>query len=255
MLFDLLFPEEHSSSPIKGLDLLVKERVPKHVGIIMDGNRRWAKRKGVPVAEGHWNGAETILKAALNAKEFGIKVLSLYSFSTENWLRSEEEVRDLLHLIATYVEEKTEFFIKHSIRVDSVGDLSPFPLFLREKMAKCKEDTAQGSALTLVFALNYGGRDEIRRAMTKMAENVELGLIESKDISEGMIESYLDTASIGNPELIIRTSGEQRLSNFFPWQSAYSELYFTQTLWPDFGSQEMLDALIEYQRRQRRFGE
>lgn len=228
--------------------------VPRHIAITMDGNRRWAKLKGLSSMYGHWKGAEITTEIVRFCAHLGVKVLTLYSFSTENWTRSKEEINELMKVIAFYLKENTPFMLKESVQLSTIGDLSKLPSFVQEMIETTKQATASGSKIKLVLALNYGGRDEIKRAVSKIVENLEQGCIKKEDISESLISSYLDTADFGDPDFFIRTSGEQRLSNFLLWQLSYTEVYIARALWPDFTKEDLLDAISEFQKRSRRLG-
>ena|SRR3990167_2807699 len=230
------------------------QNVPRHIAIIMDGNRRWAKAQGLSSAYGHWRGADVILDLVRFASNLGVKILTLYSFSTENWIRSQEEVDELMALISLYLENNRETMKKESVRLETIGDISKLPISLQEILQKTKYETKEGNKIRLVLALNYGGRDEIRRAFIKIAEDIEKGFVCKQDISENLISSYLDTAVFGDPDLFIRTSGELRLSNFLLWQLSYTEVYITKVLWPDFTPDHLLEAIKEFQMRSRRLG-
>ena len=228
--------------------------IPEHIAIIMDGNRRWAKQRGYPPIYGHWKGAEVLTDILRFASKLGVKVLTVYAFSTENWSRSPKEIDQLMRLISFYLKKKRKSMIEESVRLETIGDLSRLPDFVRENLMKVKEDTATGSKIRLVLALNYGSRDEIKRAVEKIADDLKREKIVRDQISEELISSYLDTAPLGDPDLFIRTSGEQRLSNFLLWQLSYTEVYLTQVLWPDFKPKDLLAAIFEFQRRERRLG-
>lgn len=228
--------------------------IPRHIAIIMDGNRRWAKKRGFLGIYGHWKGADVITQIVRFASELGVEVLTLYSFSTENWTRPREEVDELMNLISFYLKNNTEFMIEESVKLETIGDLSRFPSSVQMILNQTKKKTETGNKITLVLALNYGGRDEIKRAFIRMTEDLDKGKILKEEISESLISSYLDTADLGDPDLFIRTSGEQRLSNFLLWQLSYTEVYVTDVLWPDFTQQDLLDAIIEFQKRSRRLG-
>lgn len=228
--------------------------VPSHVAIAMDGNRRWATRRFMPALVGHWKGAEAITKVVKAARNLGIRVLTLYAFSTENWHRSQLEVSELMNVISHYLKKHLSFMLKEGVRLGFIGDLSKLPLDLQELIHKTCELTKDGSQIDLVLALNYGGRDEICRAFKSMLNDCEKGLLKKEDISEDLISQYLDTAQWKDPDLFIRTSGEQRLSNFLLWQFAYTEVYITKTLWPDFNEKYLRQAVLEYQQRERRLG-
>jgi undecaprenyl diphosphate synthase len=241
-------------------DLSVREQtllsspIPHHVAIIMDGNRRWAKQRGLPSFAGHWQGEETLIKIVRAAKRFGIKVLTVYAFSTENWVRSLEEVEELMLLFRTVLLKRKEEMLQEKIKLSTIGDLGKLRPIEREILEETKALTSHCDQLHLVIALNYGGRDDIRRATAAIVEDCLKGKLKKEEISEEIFGTYLDTAPWGDPDLLIRTSGEMRLSNFLLWQISYSEVYITDVLWPDFDERELKKAMIEYQRRDRRLG-
>ncbi|MBS0603705.1 MAG: di-trans,poly-cis-decaprenylcistransferase [Verrucomicrobia bacterium] len=236
------------------LALLDPSKIPSHVAIIMDGNRRWAKRQGLPTMMGHWKGAETLTKIVRAASELGIKTLTVYSFSTENWGRAKEEVDALMHLFKVYLEKQREPMLREGVRLDAIGDLKRLPPFVLHELERSRSYTAQGKKIDLVLAMNYGGRDDIRRAFVAMMGDFEKGKLSRDQVSEQLISQYLDTAKWPDPELLIRTSGERRQSNFLLWQLCYSEFYHTDVLWPDFDQHDLLQAVREHQLRQRRLG-
>ena len=238
----------------KQISQVLLRPIPEHIAIIMDGNRRWARQRGLPGTYGHWKGAEVISEILSFASKLGVKVLTLYSFSTENWARPKREIDQLMRVIAFYLRKKKQSMIEESVRLETIGDLSRLPSFVQERLEQTKQETALGSKIRLVLALNYGGRDEIKRAVEKIATDLEIGKIVKNQISEDLISNYLDTASLGDPSLFIRTSGEQRLSNFLLWQMSYTEVYLTKTLWPDFEQKDLLEAIFEFQSRERRRG-
>lgn len=225
---------------------------PRHVALIMDGNRRWAREEGVPVALGHKRGAKALLEIVRAAPSFGIKTLTAYAFSTENWKRSRLEVGALMRLFETYLDLQEKGMVENGIRLHLIGDLDPLPRRTRERFQKAIEATSQGTVLDFVLAINYGARAEICRAVSKML-GAESSL-KPEQVTEEKIRSYLDTSCFPDPELLIRTSGEFRLSNFLLWQISYSEVYVTETLWPNFTPEEFAKGIQEYQRRKRRFG-
>ena len=227
--------------------------VPKHIGIIMDGNGRWAKKRFLPRAMGHRQGAQALDKLTKEAEGLGVEYITVYAFSTENWKRSKDEVDSIMGLLREYINR---FFNdkKSILKIRSAGDLTALSPDLQADIEKLKEQSKDRPGMTLTIAINYGGRDEIRRAVTKIAEDVKAGKIQPEDINDQMISDNLDTAGIPDPELIIRTSGEFRTSNFLMWQSAYSEYYITDKLWPDFNVEDLKDAIKAYQTRDRRFG-
>lgn len=227
--------------------------VPKHIGIIMDGNGRWAKKRFLPRAMGHRQGAQALDKLTKEAEGLGVEYITVYAFSTENWKRSKDEVDSIMGLLREYINRF--FSDKNSIlKIRSAGDLTALSPDLQADIEKLKGQSKDRPGMTLTIAINYGGRDEIRRAVTKIAEEVKAGKIQPEDINDQMISDNLDTAGIPDPELIIRTSGEFRTSNFLMWQSAYSEYYITDKLWPDFNVGDLKDAIKAYQTRDRRFG-
>ena len=227
--------------------------VPKHIGIIMAGNGRWAKKRFLPRAMGHRQGAQALDKLTKEAEGLGVEYITVYAFSTENWKRSKDEVDSIMGLLREYINR---FFNdkKSILKIRSAGDLTALSPDLQADIEKLKEQSKDRPGMTLTIAINYGGRDEIRRAVTKIAEDVKAGKIQPEDINDQMISDNLDTAGIPDPELIIRTSGEFRTSNFLMWQSAYSEYYITDKLWPDFNVEDLKDAIKAYQTRDRRFG-
>ena len=231
-----------------------ERQVPRHVAIIMDGNGRWAARRGLPRAAGHRAGAEAVRKTLRAAGEAGVQVLTLYAFSSENWRRSDEEIADLKGLLAYYVEKELESLDREGVRLLLIGDPSPFGRNLVERLQRAVERTAANERLTLVVALNYGARSEIAAAARKLATEAAAGTIDPATIDEQALSGALDTAGFPDPDLLIRTSGEMRLSNFLLWQAAYAELLFVDTLWPDFDEAAFKQALAEFAGRQRRFG-
>ncbi len=228
--------------------------VPKHIGIIMDGNGRWAKKRFLPRVMGHSQGAKALDNLLNNAKGLGVEHITVYAFSTENWSRAEEEVSGIMGILREYINKYFREYAESDFRVDSVGDLSRLTPELQKDIERLKEASKDKTGIHLTIAMNYGGRDEIRRAVTKIAEKVKNGEIEPSDITEEMISNNLDSSGTPDPELIIRTSGELRTSNFLLWQSAYSEYYITDKLWPDFTIEDFKEAIRVYQTRDRRFG-
>lgn len=225
-------------------------KMPRHVGIIMDGNGRWAEMKGLPRVEGHRLGAERAKEIIKASRELGIKALTLYTFSLENWQRPEFEIKTLMKLLEFYLREEMYEFQKEDIRFRAIGDLQRLPQGVRDLINQAGALTVSCSGMTLTAAMSYSGRDEILRAARKA---VASGM-KPEELTEETFSGLLDTRGTPEPDLIIRTSGEKRISNFLLWQSAYAELYFTDTLWPDFGRQELIDALTDYRMRERRFG-
>ncbi len=224
--------------------------IPRHVGVIMDGNGRWAQLRGLPRVEGHRKGAERTKELIKAAQEVGVDVLTLYAFSLENWQRPDTEVSTLMELLHLYLTKELKEMIMEGIRFRVIGDREKLPAVIQGIIADIEERTSSNEGLTLVTALSYGGRDEILRAVKKaLSEGLN-----PEDIDEERFETLLDTSGLPAVDLIIRTSGEKRLSNFLLWQGAYAEFYFTETLWPDFTREEFLCAIQDYQRRERRFG-
>lgn len=223
---------------------------PTHVAIIMDGNGRWAQQHGMPRTMGHKKGAEVLRKLLVPAKEMGLKYLTLYAFSSENWGRPAEEVSDLMGLLQYYIEKEIVLLHQHQIRLRVIGDLSLVSKGMAQKIEKAMQETAQYTDLTLVIALSYGSRQEITHAIRQMIQ----ANIPAEQIDETTISQYLYTKEIPDPDLLIRTGGEQRLSNFLLWQSAYTEFYFTPILWPDFDASHLLKAVEDFAGRERRFG-
>ena len=228
--------------------------VPRHVAIIMDGNGRWAKQRGLPRVAGHRAGAESVRRAMQAAVDHGVEVLTLYAFSSENWRRSEEEIADLTGLMRFYLERELAALHKEQVRLKLIGDSAAFGPDLRERLDQAVEATAGHRRLTLVVALNYGSRSEIAAAAQALARQAVAGTLEPAQIDEQRLASELQTRDLPELDLLIRTSGEMRLSNFLLWQAAYAELLFIDTLWPDFDEQAFAEALALYATRQRRFG-
>ena len=228
--------------------------LPRHVAIIMDGNGRWARKRGLPRVMGHRAGVRAVKKVVRAAREIGIEVLTLYAFSKENWARPRAEVEALMGLLYDYLEGELEEMLSNDIALKVIGDPERLPERVRKKLFETIEKTSQGRGMTLVLALSYGGRDELVRAFRRMAEDLAAGRLEPAGITEETISARLDTRELPDPDLIIRTSGEERLSNFLIYQGAYAELYFTKTLWPDFDRRALLRALEDYAKRERRFG-
>ena len=231
---------------------------PKHIGIIMDGNGRWAKKRMQPRVFGHKAGMEALQNVTIAAKEMGVQVLTVYAFSTENWSRPEKEVKFIMNLPVEFYDRFVPELHRNNVKIQVIGDVSRLPKETYEALVKAEELTKLNTGLILNFALNYGGRAEITQAIKDIAQDVLDAKFNPGDVTEEMVADYLQTSSLPNilrdPDLIIRTSGELRLSNFMPWQAAYSELYFTDVLWPDFDEKGLRDAIIEYNRRNRRFG-
>ena len=228
--------------------------IPNHVAIILDGNGRWAKKKGMPRTYGHVKGCENLEKICSVAKELGVKYLTVYAFSTENWKRSKEEVDALMKLFRNYMKKCIKISRDNKMQVRVIGDPTAFDPDLQEKIKELEEYSSQYDELYFQIALNYGSRDEMKRAVQKMAEDVKAEKLNPAEISEQTISDYLDTKGLPDPDLLIRTSGEERLSNFLMWQLAYTEFYFTDVAWPDFNKAEFEKAIAKYNQRDRRFG-
>lgn len=233
---------------------LDKNNIPKHVAIIMDGNGRWAKQKGEMRIFGHTNGVESVRESLTAAAEIGVKYLTLYAFSTENWNRPKEEVAALMDLLVKAIYDEVEELNEKGVRLETIGNTSILPVSCREALTKAKERTKDNDKITLILALSYSSRWEIAKAVKTMAEESISGKLDVETINEDLISSYLSTSNFPDPELLIRTSGENRVSNFLMWQLAYTELYFTETLWPDFKKEHFFKAIKDYQDRERRFG-
>ena len=235
-------------------EAIMENSLPKHIAIIMDGNGRWAKKRFMPRSFGHRAGAQTLNKLLKEADKIGIEHITVYAFSTENWTRPKDEVNSLMNLLREYIDDYIKDNETSNIKIDSIGDLSRLDEDLRNKINTLKEISSCKKGLNLHIGLNYGGRDEIMRAVKKMYGELKSGNIKESDINEELFSSYLDTKGIPDPELIIRTSGEMRLSNFLPWQTTYSEIYISDKLWPDFNINELNKAIEHYKNRDRRFG-
>lgn len=233
---------------------MATKEVPKHIGIIMDGNGRWAKKRLLPRVLGHKQGAKALDKLLNDAKGLGVEHITVYAFSTENWKRAEDEVSGIMGILREYINKYFRDYANSDFRVDSIGDLSALAPDLQRNIAELKEVSKDRTGIHLTIAMNYGGRDEIKRAVQKIAQEIKDGKIEPEDITEDLISNHLDSAGTPDPELIIRTSGELRTSNFLMWQSAYSEYYITEKLWPDFNIDDFKEAISSYQNRDRRFG-
>lgn len=229
-------------------------KIPQHVAIILDGNGRWAKSRGMPRNYGHVQGAKNVEVVCRAAHDMGIRYLTVYAFSTENWKRPSDEVAALMKLLKSYLSTCKRTAKKNNMRVRVIGDRSGLDEEFQRQIAQLEEATQNYDGLNFIVALNYGSRDEIVRAVRRMTEKANAGEIQPEDVTEEMIESFLDTAGIPAPDLLIRTSGEQRLSNFMLWQLAYAEFYFTPVAWPDFDGKELFKAVEAYQDRDRRYG-
>jgi len=230
------------------------KKIPKHVAIIMDGNGRWAKLHSKARVYGHRQGVESVRKIVEACTELGVKFLTLYAFSTENWKRPENEVNALMELLVRTIRKETPELNKKNVRIRMIGDGHALPEICLRELNEAKELTANNTGLNLILAISYSGRWEIANAAKQIAEKVKKGKLDVDAIDEILFEGYLNTKDIPDPELLIRTSGEFRISNYLLWQTAYSEFYFTNTLWPDFDKQELIYAIYDYQNRERRFG-
>lgn len=228
--------------------------VPAHVAVILDGNGRWAKKRGLPRSMGHREGCKTVEKTVELAARMGIQYLTVYGFSTENWKRSSEEVGALMQLFRYYMVRLLKIAKANNVRVKMIGERSRFDQDIIEGINRLEDETRENTGLTFVIAVNYGGRDEITRAVKRLAAACQEGKLNPQDITEQTIEACLDTAGIPDPDLLIRTSGEIRLSNYLLWQCAYTEIYVTDCLWPDFNKEELEKAILAYNKRERRFG-
>ncbi|MBR6365523.1 MAG: isoprenyl transferase [Lachnospiraceae bacterium] len=238
----------------KKTDLSVENlTIPQHVAIILDGNGRWAKKRGLPRNLGHAQGFATVEKTVFHAADLGIKYLTVYGFSTENWKRPAEEVSGLMTLFRAYMKRLLKTALENDARVLMIGERSRFPQDIIDGINELEEKTKDNSRITFTIAINYGGRDEITRAVNKMIQEAKDGTL-TEPVTEQVLAQHLDTKLIPDPDLLIRTSGEQRLSNYLIWQSAYAELYFTDVLWPDFSKEDLIEAIRYYNTRDRRFG-
>ena len=229
-------------------------RVPQHIAIILDGNGRWAKSKGMPRNYGHAQGSKNVERICEEAWRMGIKYLTVYAFSTENWSRPDSEVAALMKLLRNYMKTCLKTAAKNDMKIRVIGDIEPLDEDIKSRIRELEEATVHNGGLNFTIALNYGSRDEMTRAVRKMAQDCADGKLSATDINESVFESYLDTHGIPDPDLMIRTSGEQRLSNYLLWQLAYSEFYFTDVPWPDFTKEELVRAVEEFNHRHRRFG-
>lgn len=228
------------------------KRIPRHIAIIMDGNGRWAKERGKERSYGHQAGVDTVRRITSECVRLGVKFLTLYTFSTENWSRPETEIAALMGLVLSSLED--EIFMKNNVRFQVVGDIQRLPQSVQDKLQETMEHTAQNTAMTMVVALSYSSRWELTRAAQSIARDVKAGTLQPEDITEELMNGRLETAFMPDPELLIRTGGELRISNYMLWQIAYSELYFCDTYWPDFDEANLHQAIASYQTRQRRFG-
>jgi undecaprenyl diphosphate synthase len=228
--------------------------LPRHIAVIMDGNGRWAKGKGAARIFGHRNAIQAVKDITEGCGELGVKFLTLYAFSTENWGRPKAEVEGLMELLVNTLQKEINTLHENQVRLVTIGNIGHLPKVCQKNLMEAKEATRNNSGLTLLLALSYSGRWEIIKAIKKIAEDVKKGLLQPDEIDETIFPNYLETAGIPDPELLIRTSGEMRVSNFLLWQIAYTELYITETFWPDFRKEDLYEAICAYQKRERRFG-
>lgn len=235
-------------------DQIIKERIPSHIAIIMDGNGRWAQERGQDRIYGHINGVKSVRVVVEAAAELGIHCLTLYAFSTENWDRPEKEVTALMELMVDTIRNEVEMLTKNNIKLHVIGELSMLPQHAKTAMDEALELTASNTGLNLVVALSYSSRWEIAQAVKSIAQEVKAGKLDPSEIDQDTLKNYLSTRNFPDPELMIRTSGEFRISNFLLYQLAYAELYFTKTHWPDFRKEDLYEAIVDYQKRDRRFG-
>ena len=233
---------------------LDKNNIPQHIAIIMDGNGRWATERGKARSYGHQAGVETVRRITSECTRLGVKYLTLYTFSTENWNRPQMEVDALMHLVVTSIEKETPELIEKNVRLTTIGDMERVPEFARTRLQKCMADTAHCTGMELCLALSYSSRWEIVEAVRGIANEVAEGKLKPADIDDAVLSAHMLTAHMPDPDLLIRTAGDLRISNYLLWQIAYSELYFTPVLWPDFSKEDFLEAIIDFQSRERRFG-
>lgn len=248
------FGKRKQSEPDNGYDQLNPDKMPKHVAIIMDGNGRWAQKRGLPRTFGHRAGAEALRAIVSTASEIGVGVLTTYAFSTENWKRPTEEVNMLMNLFSDYLDTEIDELHQNGVQLRFIGNLDGLADSLQNKMAYAREHTSANTGLILNLAVNYGGRAEVVHAVQCLAREVQKGVMAPGAITESHIHNYLYTAGLPDPDLIIRPSGDQRISNFLLWQSAYAEFWFTDVHWPDFKPEHLIAAIADYQSRERRFG-
>ncbi|NQT81367.1 MAG: isoprenyl transferase [Candidatus Aminicenantes bacterium] len=248
-LKDFIKPGSEEELLVKQLDF---SRLPRHVAVIMDGNGRWAKKRKLPRIEGHRTGAKSVREIVETCARLGIKFLTLYAFSKENWKRPKKEVATLWKLLEDYLKKQDKVLVKNQFRLKVIGQREAIPLSVKKELERVEELTKDNNNLTIVLALNYGGRDEIVDAVRKICEEKDFDI---NSLDEERFSQYLYTNHLPDPDLLIRTSGELRISNFLLWQIAYSEIWFTKVFWPDFRKKQMLQALVDYQKRERRFGD
>ncbi|MDH5477968.1 MAG: isoprenyl transferase [Nitrospinota bacterium] len=247
-------PSDKDTNPNPVPATLDPARLPSHIAIIMDGNGRWAKKQGLPRIEGHRVGVNVVDKVVAHCRSMGIKALTLYSFSSENWKRPKTEVGALMNILKAYVKKELSRMLKENIRFNAIGALENLPDFALDAVREAMESTKNNDGMTLTLALSYGSREEITTAVRRIAQEVREDRLSPTDIDETLISRYLGTSDLPDPDLLIRTSGELRISNFLLWQIAYTELYFTDKLWPQFTTDDVDEAIRSYQSRERRFG-
>ncbi len=244
-----------SAASLQERETLVRQRpLPRHVGVIMDGNGRWAESRGLARIEGHREGSNSVREVTRCARRVGIQALTLYAFSSQNWARPADEVAGLMELLRDYLEKERAEILDNQIRLTAIGDLDRLPRYVRDPLERLREDSARNTGMVLALALSYGGREEILQAAAKLAERLSQDGLPRGGLKEADLERHLWTRDLPPLDLVIRTSGEHRISNFLLWQAAYSELAFTEVLWPEFREHQFLDCLFEYQQRERRFG-
>ena len=234
--------------------LIDKQRLPRHIAIIMDGNGRWAKKQGMARMFGHRQGVETVHNITVAATKLGIEYLTLYTFSTENWNRPKEEVDALMTLLVDTIAKETPTLMQNNVRLETIGDIDRLPDATKRKFLACIDQTSRNTGLTMILALSYSARWEITEAVRQAVIRAQQGQLRAEEVNEQFVASLMTTAAIPDPDLLIRTSGEYRISNFLLWQLAYSELYFSECLWPEFNEEELYKAIVDYQKRERRFG-
>ena len=243
-----------SSAETDIIALLRNGDLPKHVAVIMDGNGRWAERKGLPRIAGHRAGIQSVKESVTLCRELGIQALTMYAFSTENWQRPQAEVSMLMRLLEEYLQRELETMMSNGIRFKTIGHVDRLPVSVQDWIRKVEETTASNKKMVLTIALSYSGRTELLDAVQRLLKDYDRKLVAPEELGEELFSTYLSTDGLPDPDLLIRTSGEMRISNFLLWQSAYTELYFTKTLWPDFRRRDLLLALLDYHQRERRFG-
>jgi undecaprenyl diphosphate synthase len=236
------------------IEAIDKENVPRHIAVIMDGNGRWAQKKGAMRIFGHKNALTAVRDAIEGASDMGVEYLTLYAFSTENWSRPQDEVNALMELLVNTISSEVPSMVKNNIKLTAIGDIESLPAKCQLNLENAKQDTSKNTGLTVVLALSYSGKWEIEQAVKKIVKKIAKKELKESDITQQLIADHLTTKDIPDPELLIRTSGELRTSNFLIWQTAYTELYFTEVLWPDFRKEHLFEAVMDYQKRERRFG-